>query len=348
MMLSYAVGFVVVLIVTRRLVGLGGFLYDGDVFRDMLMFIYPLVGGLVFQVLASQTDKLLVLSLFGDEKFADYGIAALAGTVLILVASSITASLKPTFSRLYAAGQFEAFLTLWHKSIRFNSLVMLPGVLWMLLVASPLIQLFLGAKFAPAVLPFRVFLLSLPLQVTSWASIGHSTGHTKAIFWQRVIIFVGVVGVTVGLWRSGVMGDYASVTPAVGFVAGTTVACIYMMIAVTRSFGRSLKEVIPVRTYLSILGVAIVAGVVALPARWLRLPTGWEAALGMGGGRYAEYVFELTCASLVFWPVYLVLSFVIGNIKRGDMASFKSFLPGVVRRRLGARDTGGRSVDSSS
>ena len=342
MTVSYGACFAALVIFTFRLMPERPDPFDLEIFKKTIRFVYPLTGAILFYVLSVNTDKMIALSLFGEEKFGDYSYAALAGTLLLIIASSVTSAMKPTFTRLFTSGQVDGFLALWHRSIRLNSLLMLPGAVWLLLVSGPLIRLFLTAKFASAVLPFRVFVFTLFLQVTAWMPLAQSIGHTKAAFWQRTIIFLGIVFTIVGLWYTNLLGEYSSVSPAVGVVVGTNLGALYMMLTVKKKCGRTFLETIPVGQYLPILAVSAAAGLVALPARWLHVPAGCEAALGPTLFEYGGYAFEIACASLVFWAAYSALAIACRVVTMGELKSLCKWIFGVLERGGGLPSSGGR------
>ena len=232
--------------------------------RSQLAYAVPYGFSSLTGALNYQVDKILV-SLFNPPAlFAIYAAGAfeipLGGVTSLPVVSVMMSDL----TQMYANGNIEGFLGMWHQSMRKLAIPVLGVTTFLLVFAEPVITGLFSAKYADSVLPFRIYLLFSPIRVTVFDYILASLGQTKTVLKAQTVGMVANIILGFALLKTfGWVGAAVSAVLASYLFVGLILNKIRFLLRV------SWWQVMPWQDLAKILLVAIAAAAGSLPILWL-------------------------------------------------------------------------------
>jgi hypothetical protein len=131
-----------------------------------------------------QADNMVSL-VAGRQVLGTYTVGATELPLVPSLAYSVTNSLVPTLSLAHARGDRESFRRYWHDSMIKVAEIIMPVFFFPAARRSGDPVLF-SASFEAAVIPFRVYLLVLPLRLCSYGAVLRSLGETRAVFTSAI------------------------------------------------------------------------------------------------------------------------------------------------------------------
>ena len=166
-----------------------------------------------------------------------------------------------------------------------------------------------GAEHVSGAAQFRVFSLLLLARVTNFTFVSLALGQPRVPFVAASIAMTFNVALSfVFVHTLGMIG------PAVANVVAIYLSTIYTLHAIRVALGVSWREMFPLRRYLATLGLATLAGVVALAVLVPRLPP----------------LVTMIAGALVLLGVFAALASATGLLTASDWR----FVDGVVRLRF--------------
>jgi O-antigen/teichoic acid export membrane protein len=226
--------------------------------KEQLRFAVPLgLAGMIGQ-LSINLDKILVSKYFDPEIFAVYVNGAMEIPLIGMITGSATAVLLPDITRMLGAGNNEEALELWKRAAVKCALIIFPVMGFLMVMATELMSLLYGAKYVASAVPFRIYLLLLPIRIAFFGTIFMGAGRSDVILKRTAIGFVINLGLSVLLIRVvGYLGAAMATVMTVYFCALPINA--YMIKKIT---GISLRQCFPWLMVMKILLCVSVAGLV--------------------------------------------------------------------------------------
>jgi O-antigen/teichoic acid export membrane protein len=266
--------------------------------QELLGFGVPLSLSAIVGKLNIQADKYMVSLAAGREALATYTVGAAELPLVPSLAYSVTNSLVPTLSLAHARGDRESFIRYWHDSMIKVAEIMMPVFFFFSLLAGPAIRVLFSASFEAAVVPFRVYLLLLPLRLCAYGAVLRSLGETRAVFTSALAALAANLALILPLYYLlGLAG------PALASVIGQLVIIGMLLKRIRAALGVSWSELLP---YLPLRKTILTAGLSAIP---LLAIAAWPAPDGL----------RLLIGAAVMVPLYLVLGRWTGVIAPRDL-----------------------------
>lgn len=203
----------VIVLFAAALLTLGGHIYmsgrllpplfdislDRNAIRPLLKFGGALGLSAVASVLLVNLEKLVLTRLTSVENLAYYSVAFTLAGMTSLFSTAMIQSLIPAFSQLLNSGEETELL--FERGIVINSIVLLPLLVLLAVIAKPFFTIWAGAEFGDAsTLPFYVLLFGLGLNIPAIVpySLLLANGKTKVIarlYWGELVpyLFLTVV-----------------------------------------------------------------------------------------------------------------------------------------------------------
>lgn len=292
---SGAKAIALVLVVALAFRGVRGEAMPGGM-REQLRYSVPLGLSTIGSFLNAQLDKFIVAIFFTAEVFAAFSVGARELPLVNVLPYTLGAVMLPRMVRHIQTpepgedGPVEA-VRLWHASIVKTSLVMLPVAVFFFVAAEPFVSVFFTSSYDAAADPFRVYLLTLPLRVTTYGTVVQAFGRSRAVLAATVLALALNAIVSLAL-----LGPLGVLGPPVGTVVSQFFAAWYLLRVIRGAAGARWATVFPWGAYLRVLGVAIVSGAPALGVvALLREQPG--LALGAGLAAYAIAYFAVATAA---------------------------------------------------
>ena len=226
------------------------------------------------------------------------------------VSSQLTHAVIPSISKAAQTNDSEKVIDLWHWSMTRSALLLFPAFAFLVAFTEPFIVVLFTADYAEAAVIFGIYLLLLPLRLTSYGGILSGLGLTRTVL--RGAIVALVVNVVLSVALIPVLGW---VGPAVATIAAQAVMILYYSTHLKAALDCTWKRLFPWRRLALGFSVALVP---AAPTFWMV----GESAYSLGG---------LLGAALAYGAGYTLLARVTGWVSTEDVA----WLRGWLRARVG-------------
>jgi O-antigen/teichoic acid export membrane protein len=246
-----------------RLLDINRFAFDIGLFKEQLIYSFPLGLNGVVAILAKGLNKLFIAAFFSAAQYAIYANGAIEIPIVPIIMSSTVAVLVPELSRHFADKNYRMILDLWHLAIRKVSVIILPIFVLFWVLAEEIIITLFSEKYIDSAIYFRIFLLMLPLRCFLETPLLMAGNRTRRIFYGALadVIFNFILGYYL-VQNIGIKG------PAITIVIATFLQiCYYLWEAKRLLPGIPLKQFLPYGDMFIIFLISIVSGIGAYFAR---------------------------------------------------------------------------------
>ncbi len=264
--------------------------------RAQIHYSVPLGLAGMLGTISWAVDKAVVAAMCSHEAFGVYANGAFEVPLISIVTGSVTAVLLPDLTRYYRGGQRAEALALWKRSAAKCALVLFPAMCALFFLAPELMAVLFSSKYRASGTPFRFYLLVLPIRIVTFTAMLKAAGRSGSV------LVTSAVGVVVNIALSILLVRYVGY---IGAVIGT-VLMIYLwtvpffLLTIVRTYGGGWRGVLPWRTLIRIMGIAMACSVIFLPKAYLVKRLGDLPCVAVLGGAYvALVVFALRAAGLV-------------------------------------------------
>ncbi|MCP4607831.1 MAG: polysaccharide biosynthesis protein [Planctomycetes bacterium] len=276
---------------------------------SQLKYAIPLGLAGMIGTISKLLDKMIVSSMCSPEQFSVYVNGAIEIPLIGVLTGSVMAILLPDFVKMYKEAQYRELRVLWHRAMVKCSLLILPIMVFLLVMAPEVIRVLFSDKYVESVQPFRIYLLALPFRITTFGVIFMAARRNNLIMYRSATSLILNLFLSIILIRN------------MGYIGATisTVLIVYLwalpynLLFISRILKMNIRYIIPLGILTKVLLVSIGSGVVFLLAPFVR-PLGDVLTLAIFGLSYTLFV-------LVFFACF----------KLADMSQILS----AVRRLLG-------------
>jgi O-antigen/teichoic acid export membrane protein len=224
---------------------------------ELLAYGVPLALALIVGKVNIQVDKYLVAIVASQADFASYTLGAVELPLVASLAYSVTNALVPTLSASSKTRDTEGFLQYWHGSVIKVAAIMMPVFCFFFVLAEPAMRVLFTDKFAGAAVPFRAYLLLLPLRLCSYGAVLRSLGQTRGVLIASIAALAANAVLIYPLYLAlGLAG------PAIAAVVGQLVMIGLLLEQIRFRLVLPWSQVMP---YRAIGRTLLVAAVSALP-----------------------------------------------------------------------------------
>ncbi len=203
---------------------------------------------------------MLVSARCEPEVFSVYSIGAMEIPLVGMVTGAITSVVMVDYARHYRENHIGGMVSLIHRAMTKSAVFLLPMMVFLLCVAPDLMCFLFGEQYRDSSLPFRVYLLLLPVRTITFGAVLQATGGSKHILASAVLMLAAnaVLG-----WLA--IGWIGPVGAALASVIATYLVCVPYLIGAIRSTLRvSFRELFPWMALLKLSATTIVPGIATL------------------------------------------------------------------------------------
>ncbi len=231
--------------------------------RELLSYGLPLSLALIVGKLNVQADNYLILIVASNAVYLAYSLGAIEIPLVSTLAYTVTNALTPALSTAAHRKDHAAFVRLWHGAMLKVAVVMMPVFFFLFVLAGPTMRVLFTRDFALAAVPFRIYLLLLPLRLCGYGQVARSLGETKVVLTSSI----GAAAVNAALMYPlylafGVGG------PPFATVLGQLAAIYILLGRIRLGVELSWKAIMPTA---ALLRIFLVAGLAAIPVGLLTL-----------------------------------------------------------------------------
>ena len=183
--------------------------WDGA--KKQIIFAVPLGLSSIVGTTGVMLDQMLVSLRCTPEIFAVYTVGAMEIPLIGIVTGSITSVVIVDYVSFYQKGNLQAIVDLIHKAMMKSAILILPAMTFLFCIAPELIRILFGKSYEWSAVPFRIYLLQLPIRTITFGAILQATRNTKymlissllfltanAIFGWSLISIFGAAGAALG------------------------------------------------------------------------------------------------------------------------------------------------------
>lgn len=279
--------------------------------RKMVRFSIPLVLASSLGAISLQLDKIIVSSMCSPEAFAVYSNGAMEIPLVSIITGSIASIILPDLRRFSAAGDYQSAVALFRQAAEKSAVILIPVMIFLMISAKPFILTLFSSKYEGSVLPFRLYLLILPMRLVSFGSFMMALGQSRQILYRS---FTGLI---VNAALSILFVHYVGFIGAI-FATIISLYCIegtWCVLAISRGTGFQAKRILP----FSLIGfIALIAFAGCVPIFLLEK---------IGGQIPAPIMLLLNATSFVLTVILLTWVFDIKILKAEALRLIKHILP---------------------
>jgi len=252
---------------------------------SQLKYAVPLGLAGFIGTISRSLDKIIVSSMCSPEQFAVYVNGAFEIPLIGVLTGSVMAVLVPDFVRMYKADQQQQLMELWHRSMVKCAFFIMPVMIFLFLMAPEVIRILFSVKYEASAVPFRVYLLLLPIRITTFGAIFMAARRNK------LIVYCALTGLILNLFLSIML---VRLLGSIG-AAISTVLVIYLwavpynLIFISKILKKNIRNLLPLSVLMKILLISLGSGVVFFVAPFVR-PFGDVLTLAVVGLCYAVVV----------------------------------------------------------
>ena len=179
--------------------------------KKQLNFAIPLGLSSIIGSTGVMLDQMIVSLRCTPEIFAVYTVGAMEIPLIGIVTGSITSVVMVDYARFYREENLQAIVDLIHKAMIKSAILILPAMIFLFSIAPELIRILFGKNYEWSAVPFRIYLLQLPIRTITFGAILQATRNSKyilissllylaanAIFGWSLISIFGAAGAAIG------------------------------------------------------------------------------------------------------------------------------------------------------
>ena len=258
----------------------------------------------VVAILGEKIDKYVVSAWLDPERFALYSVGAVEFPLCVLVATAAFTVMRPRIASMHHQGDATGIARFWRAATWKLALVIFPSVVYLALVATPLMRFLYTDAYVSADAVFRLYLGLTVFRVVAAEPLLSSTGRTRHVFWGGWLFLVLDLALNVALVRPlGLWG------PPLGTVLATGLLTLGYVAFAARALRVSVAALLPLR---GLLVLALLSALAGVPVLWV-LARDWSPLV------------TLLAAAGAFSAAYLAL--VLG-FRQASVEDFRRLLPG--------------------
>lgn len=157
---------------------------------EQVRFSVPLGLATLITTVSLSLDKVLVAAACAPAAFAVYVNGAMELPLLGIITASVAPVLMVDYSRLYKEGRLAEVIALIHRAMVKCALILFPAMVFFMCMAPELMSFLFGKKYESSAVPFRVYLLMLPVRTLSFGAVLQATDHSRVILVSSIISLV--------------------------------------------------------------------------------------------------------------------------------------------------------------
>lgn len=251
------------------------FSFDTGILKQQFVYTVPIALQSFVAIGNQLLDKIFVAVAFTPVHFAIYSVGSFEVPLDVIVQASVANILRARLPYLIKTNDYAEIIRLWKESVRKQALIVLPVFAFFAVNAGVIIPLVFTEAYTESVSIFRIYLLSMPLQIVCLSLFPQSFGKTRINFYISVAALgFNVVAVPALLYTVGFWGPAIAAVLSMYFAS----AC-YLFVAV-RLLNTRLKDFIPLGTVMKIALCAGLASLSGLIPFFIRVSPLLDLALG--------------------------------------------------------------------
>jgi O-antigen/teichoic acid export membrane protein len=280
-----------------------------------LTFAVPLGLATLVGTVSVSLDQMLVSLRCPPEVFAVYSVGSLEIPLIGIITGSITSVVLVDYARYYREARIGEIVALVHRAMSQSATLLVPIMVFLLCVAPDLMCVLFGEKYRDSSVPFRVFLLLLPVRTITFGAVLQAAGQSRHILIQS-ILGLGANAV-LAWWAIGWIGPVGACWASV--VTTYLVSVPYLMSVMRSALRVPYRRMFPWNDLLKIMVTTIVPGAATLAV--MSIP-------------WVPDVVRLAVGTAVYGGILVPILVLSGHVRPGDIVQqVQSLIGGGAKQR---------------
>ena len=242
----------------------------------IIKFAIPLGLASVFGTLAIQLAGIIVSFLTTPEEYAIYANGAKEVPFISIITGSISVIILSEMAKKIKNDEFKDALELFRKAAILSASFLFPIMVFLMVFSESFIEILYSNKYEESIIPFRIYLLVIPIRIAYYGSAFIALGKTKAILY-RSLVDLALTAILCYLFVH-LLGAYGA---ALGLVLTLYLWTVpYNLNVLSKSFECSSTYMLPFERLLRIAIIAIISAVIPCIVIFLNLTSILEFLIG--------------------------------------------------------------------
>lgn len=160
---------------------------DPTSMKNMLKFSVPIGLGGMLGTISRQLDKVIVSAMTSPEEFAVYANGAVEIPFIGIITGAVSAVVLVDMRKSVVEGNYQEAVRLFRLTAEKTSYVLFPAMVFLLISGDSFIQTLFSDKYADSVIPFRWYLLLLPVRTVVFGSLLMALNKTRVILIRSMV-----------------------------------------------------------------------------------------------------------------------------------------------------------------
>lgn len=227
----------------------------------ILKFSIPLGLASIFATLALQLSNVIVSSFCSPAEYATYAVGAKEIPLISAITGSVAVVIMSDMAKLIKAGNEVEALKLFNKGTTATSMLLMPIMVFLFVFGDSFINILFSSQYSESVIPFRIYLLYLPIRIAQYNSVYIAFGHTRAVLFRTslhmllTVVFCIIFVRIYGYWGAALGAILASYLWAVP----------YNIVKLAEAFNCKKSEVLPFLKIGKVICISVVCGLISSP-----------------------------------------------------------------------------------
>jgi len=222
--------------------------------KQQLSFSIPLGLATIVGTTTVTLDQVLVSLRCSPEVFAVYTVGAMEIPLIGIITGSITSVVLVDYARFYREGNLSAIITLVHKAMIKSAILILPVMTFLLCIAPELIRLLFGKSYEWSAVPFRIYLLNMPIRTITFGAILLATQNSRYILINQLLALAA--NAIFGWTLIGVFGAAGAAIGAV--LASYVIGVPHMILVISNKLKTRAINLLPWMDMVKLLVISLV------------------------------------------------------------------------------------------
>lgn len=154
---------------------------------QQIRFSFPLGIASLVATVSISLDQVMVAAICSPAVFAVYVNGAMEIPLIGMVTGSVASVLIVDYARLFKEDRIPEIIELIHRAMVKCALILFPAMVFSMCMAPELMSLLFGKSYEASAIPFRIYLLMLPIRTLNFGAVLQAMGHSRKILIQSII-----------------------------------------------------------------------------------------------------------------------------------------------------------------
>ncbi|MFX0134054.1 MAG: oligosaccharide flippase family protein [Candidatus Hodarchaeota archaeon] len=178
--------------------------FDFSIIKKMFAYSIPIWLAGIVGIITKEIDKIVISSAFSPSQYAIYANGAMQIPFISAITGGVIAVIMPEMVKLYHDHNIDRMMSIWHEMISKVAILFFLIMCLGLLFSKEIMICLYGINYSKSAYPFSVYLLMLPMFITTFGLILLTTGNTKIIF--RLQLCMTVANIVINILFLKILG----------------------------------------------------------------------------------------------------------------------------------------------